>query len=202
MDMEKTMQWVVGASTLLLLALTSMPVHAAGAHVHGVATLQVAVDANRLTLDFYSPLDNLVGFEHAPRNDKQRAAVRRMVEQLHKPELTFVPTAEANCTRNSVNLESPAIPRSLLAADGLAQPTAPEPSGRGPEKSSKKGAKDQHAGLSAEIVFRCERPEKLSGLEVKMFDAFPKLTRVDAQVVTARKQAAAKLTTRNRRVTW
>ena len=46
--------------------------HELGAHVHGVATLQIAVDDKTVTLDFSSPLDNLLGFEHVPRDAKQK----------------------------------------------------------------------------------------------------------------------------------
>jgi hypothetical protein len=191
----------VRQGSMLLIAAISMPAHAAGAHVHGVATLQVAVESGRLTLDFASPLDNLVGFEHAPRTDKQKSAIRQMAERLHKPELLFVPAPEARCAPASVNLQSPVIPASLLSADPRAQQTSPDASRDAPKRSSK-GSKDAHASISAEIVFRCERPESLSGLEVKLFDAFPNTKRLDAQVAGPKKQTAARLTPRNRRLSW
>src|SRR5437879_845104 len=58
--------------------------HEQHAHVHGIASLQLAVDGNTLTLDLSSPLDNLLGFEHVPRTDKQKAAVHNMAERLRK----------------------------------------------------------------------------------------------------------------------
>ena len=80
--------------------------HELGAHVHGVATLQIAVDDKTMTLDFSSPLDNLLGFEHVPRDAKQRAAVKNMADSLNKAEQLFIPTAEAQCTLQSVKLDS------------------------------------------------------------------------------------------------
>ena len=56
--------------------------HEPGAHVHGVATLQVTQDQDTLSIDLDSPLDNLLGFEHAPRTDKQKQAVQQMIENL------------------------------------------------------------------------------------------------------------------------
>ncbi|MGB0128732.1 MAG: DUF2796 domain-containing protein [Rhodocyclaceae bacterium] len=40
------------------------------AHEHGVAKLDVASDGGALAINVESPLDNRVGFEHAPRTDK------------------------------------------------------------------------------------------------------------------------------------
>ncbi|MCF7994732.1 MAG: DUF2796 domain-containing protein, partial [Chromatiaceae bacterium] len=45
-----------------------------GAHVHGVGQLNVAVDGSALLVELISPAMDLVGFEHAPRNEAQRTA--------------------------------------------------------------------------------------------------------------------------------
>ena len=193
--MEKAARIVRIAYAVVSAWALTAPAQAADAHVHGVATLQVALDGNRLDVDFSSPLDNLVGFEHAPRTDKQKAAVRQMAERLNAPELWFVPNAEAGCKRTSVNLESAVLDRVLL-------------SGAGPERKSSMAKPDarkdtkshagEHSALSADIVFTCDRPRALSGLELKLFDAFPKLKRIDAQMAVTNKQKAAKLTPRAR----
>ncbi len=59
-----------------------------------------------MTLDFSGPLDNLIGFEHVPRDAKQKAAVKKMADDLNKAEQFFIPTAEAQCTLQSVKLDS------------------------------------------------------------------------------------------------
>lgn len=161
-------------------ALIGLPAlaHEPGAHVHGVARLQVAVEGDTLTLTLESPLDNLLGFEHRPRTEKQKAAVRDMAARLRKAEPLFVPTPAAECRAESVTLESPVL--------------APE----------KKDGGDGHADLDGEFVFRCAKPEALRGIEVRLFDAFDHLRRVDVQVVTGKGQSAAKLTPAQKKVGW
>jgi hypothetical protein len=39
------------------------------AHVHGLVSLNVAVDGRILTVQLEAPLDSLLGFEHRPRTD-------------------------------------------------------------------------------------------------------------------------------------
>ncbi len=183
---------------IILSGLTGVSAYAGEKHVHGHAVLQVAVDGNRLQLNFRSPLDNLIGFEHAPRTDKQKDAVRRMAEQLNKSGQHFVPTAEARCTPGAVKLASPVIDSALLG------PAAPRPAADKPPAKAARDNKGQkgHAEIEAEIEFRCEHPEKLTRLEVNLFDAFRGVKRIDVQVVGARKQAAARLTPKSRRVSW
>jgi hypothetical protein len=143
-----------------------------------VATLQVAVDGNTLALNLEVPLDNLLGFEHVPRTEKEKAAVRDMVERLNQAERLFVPTPAAHCKPVSVKLESLVL-----------QP-------------SKTKERDSHADLDGEFVFRCERPETLRDIEVTMFGGFSTLRQIDVQVATSRGQAASRLSRKQRRITW
>lgn len=161
----------------LLFACASLA-HAGQAHVHGVAALDVAIEGERLTLEFSSPLDNLVGFERAPRSDKEKARVAQVLERLRKPEALFVPSAAARCKAGPVKIDAPVL------------------------DAAAKAPKDEHASLAVAVEFRCEQPEKLSGLRVTLFDAFPNVKRIDAQVASARKQTAARLTSENRTLSW
>jgi len=161
-----------------ICAASSASAHGPGAHVHGVARLDVAVDGGTLTLGLESPLDNLLGFEHLPRTEAQRAAVRAMKEVLGKPESLFVASAAAQCVSISVKLESPVL-----------EPAA-------------KDAGDGHADLDGEFVFRCAHPEALHGVEVKLFAAFPHLQRVNAQIAGPRNQTAVVLTAQQPRAAW
>lgn len=163
---------------LLCSLILPATAHEPGAHVHGIAKLRVAVDGNILTLGFESPLDNLLGFEHMPRNDKQKAAVHALAVCLNKPETLFLPTIAAHCAPVSAKLESPVL--------------APE----------KKTGDDGHADLDADFVFKCAQPGELRGMEVKLFDAFPSLRRLDVQVAGARGQAGVRLTPAQRQVSW
>ena len=164
---------IVGALAILPASASA---HEPGAHVHGVAKLQVAVDGNTLTLSLESPLDNLLGFEHLPRSEKQKAAVRNMAERLNQAGKIFLPTPAAQCATVSVKLESPVLEH---ATSG-----------------------DGHNDLDGDFVFRCERPDALRGLEVRLFEAFPNLRRLDVQVATPRGQVAARLAPGQRRIDW
>ena len=55
--------------------------HCAPAHVHGVARIDLAVDGDQLTLSLEMPLDNLVGFEHAPVVDVGEGFVGKLAQQ-------------------------------------------------------------------------------------------------------------------------
>ncbi|MFZ2301286.1 MAG: DUF2796 domain-containing protein [Gallionella sp.] len=163
-----------------------------GAHVHGIATLQIAVDDKTMSLDFSGPLDNLLGFEHVPRNAKQKAAVKKMADDLNHAERFFIPTAEAQCTLQSIKLESLVL-----------EPIPPQEKKSDKKEESKHHEEESgHADIDGEFVFACKQIGKLHDLEVKLFDAFPHLGQLKVEVATLKKQTAAKLTAKQRRVNW
>lgn len=156
------------------------------AHVHGVARLEVAVEGAHIDLHLESPLEALLGFERAPRNNQERAAVARMHQALKQADKLFAPTAAAGCKLVSVRVEAP-----VLEA--------------GHKEQGHKGKHDEHAGhgdLDASFRFTCAQPGGLTGMEVRLADHFPGMRRVDAQVVSAKGQAAARLTAKMRFLNW
>ena len=168
---------VIGAVLLVAAAPAASP-HEPGPHQHGVAKLQIAVDGPVLSLFLDSPLDNLLGFEHYPSTRQQTTAVGALRERLHNAGAVFVPTPAARCAATTVRLKSPVFE---------SKPAA----GAGP-----------HADLEAEYVFRCDFPDRLRDLEVRLFDGFPGMRRIDVQVAGPRGQVAAALSAAQRTVAW
>lgn len=148
------------------------------AHTHGAARLDLAVDGTVVTLSLESPLDNLLGFEHLPRNERQKAVVREMTAKLKRPEALFALSAAARCAPDGVELSSPVLE------------SAPHKAG------------NAHLNLDGQYRFRCANPEALRAVEVRLFDAFPRLRRLDVQAVTPHGQSAARLTPAQRRIAW
>ena len=175
-------------SILMAGALASAsPVHADAAHEHGVAVLRVVSEGATLMIEFVSPLDNLVGFEHAPRTDAQRTAMGAAQARLRDAAALLQLSAEAECVLQEVVLESPWL---QMARDEHDKGHGPSPSGDHEHVSAPSAA---HAEMVALYHYECAAPHKLERLHTRLFDAFPRLHEVRAQSATAKGQGAATL---------
>lgn len=96
---------------LLLLAaglfLALPAVHAQHRHVHGEGRLDVTIDKDSVTLNIELPLDVAVGFERAPKNDREKAALATAEKTLDDTAALFQPTAAAGCTVQSAQVGMP-----------------------------------------------------------------------------------------------
>ena len=193
-----------------------------GAHVHGKAALDIAVDSGTVQLNLYSPLDNLLGFEHAPRTGEERRAIQAMTARLHQADSLFVFTPSARCRLESANLRSAILPPELLAVVPSSGKSQDAPAGHRKGEASKPvsssspsspaphtdeahrahEAHENHAELEAAWVFHCSTPQALQELDVGLFRAFPSLRRLDVAVAGPRKQSSARLTPQSSTLKW
>ena len=151
------------ARILLLVAAVAASAAAAAphAHQHGAVKLAVAIDGEQLSIAMEAPLDSLLGFERAPRNDAERRAATDLLARLRGGTAAlFQPDAAAQCA--------------LVQAEVRAGVLEPAPKAA--------SAEDDHADLDADYTFKCAQPGQLRKLELGLFDAFKRLRRIEVQV--------------------
>ncbi|MDR1545928.1 MAG: DUF2796 domain-containing protein [Deltaproteobacteria bacterium] len=86
-----------------------------GAHEHGKADLNVAVEGGRLEIELDGPLASFISFEHEPTTDAQRDEVKDLAAKLGRAEELFKTPAAAGCRAVSASLSSANLPAELLA---------------------------------------------------------------------------------------
>ncbi len=147
-----------------------------GTHAHGVSKLEVAVDGRELTLRLESPAEDVVGFEHAPRDARQKDAVARATATLKSADKLFQPSAEARCRLLEAAVSNDLEPATL-------PPAAPAAPGAPAKGAAPAGQDHGEFGLAAK--WTCEDASKLRQIDTTIFAAFPRMRRIDAQVATA-----------------
>jgi hypothetical protein len=157
-----------GVAAALLAACsvgTPLAAQPLGSHQHGVVQLDIAVDASRITVQLSSPLDNLLGFEHAPRNPAERSRVASMLTALRGT--LFVIDPAGSCRAGAVQLNSAAL-----------QLGEPDPA----EQEA------GHADLDASFEFECKSAARAGFVDTALFERFAGIQRLDVQLATPRGQ--------------
>jgi hypothetical protein len=160
----------------------------------------VAQEGATLSLQLESPLDNLLGFEHAPGNPAEEEKAKRMSATLRAADRLFAPTPAAGCKLEKVTLESSALTAELLGETEDAAEHEHEHEHGAPHEHEDED--EGHADLDAAWEFHCAHPEALRGVEIRLFQSFPGLHTLKVQAATPRGQRGATLTPKNRTLTW
>lgn len=185
------------AAMATLAVLTMAPLAWAGkAHEHGVARVDIGVETGRITLDLELPLEDLAGFERAPRTDAERATVAAVLARLREADKLVRIDGAARCGPGKVELT--ALPWGVDAAAPAANAPAnvanKAASGAatgatsGAASGATSTASSVHGDLAARYQFLCPATDGARHLELGLFDAFARLRRIEVQVVTPRGQ--------------
>ena len=167
----------VAAATALLAPAMS---RAEAPHEHGVVHLDIAVDKARITVQMSSPLDNLLGFERAPRNDDERRRVAALVATLRAPAALFAIDPAAGCKPGAVELTSAALQ--------LGKPDPAE-------------LQAGHADIDASLEFDCAEAGRAAFVDTALlFRTYAGIQRIVVQVASSRGQRMVTLTRAAQRI--
>ena len=162
--------------TLLLLPLSA---RSASGHQHGVAKLDVALDRGALNIELETPLEVYFGFERAPRTDAEKKGVEQLTARLNTSESLFRIDPAAQCARTSVELNSAVLKLGKPDHDGPIE--------------------EGHAELRASYRFVCKGASP-AWIDLGLFEQFPRLQRIQAQVVNGNRHAKSVLTKSSQRL--
>ena len=151
-----------------------------GAHVHGLGRLDLAQEGPEVHLRLETPAASILGFEHRPRGEAERAAQAEALAALRDGQALFEFSEAAGCTLEEVVVEST-----------LVEPGEDDRADHHPGQDEEG---DTHADIEVAYRFLCARPGALKEVRVTLFDRFPSLERLEVQLATERGQAGAELT--------
>ena len=144
-----------------------------GPHVHGAGTLKIAIEGDKVSMDFSAPANDILGFEHQPSTPEQKKTLTAATESLGKPLTLFTLSAAAGCKTGSANV-----------VFNAAAPPAP---GAAPAKDA--DAEHEHADFDIDYVLTCTSAAKITAISFPYFKRFPGAQKLTVTVVSDRGQS-------------
>ena len=166
------------------------------AHEHGRGKLRMAVSGKTVVIEFEAPAADIVGFEHAAKTKKQKAAVKSAQSTLEKPLELFTLSAAAGCNVAKVNVESG------QNATGKAHKEAGHSHGHDhdKEKSAKAEEGDVHSEWHAQYELTCSKPSSLGEVTFTYFDTFSNAEALEVSLIGDRGTKQFEATRKKRRM--
>lgn len=171
--------------SIIPLLLTASISSANEAHVHGLANLTLALEGNALAIQFESPADNLIGFEHKAKTEQeiQKIAQAKQVLSATGKVFTFNGT---ECKSEQVHIDvSDLLPTKHSHHDDYQH--------KYKHKHHHKHQHSSHAEISAEYQFKCQNPEALLSISFNTLTQFQGLQKVNVNWITTISQGATSL---------
>lgn len=156
-------------ATLMLVSPRLLAKEQHGAHEHGKAELDIAIDGTKVVIAFESPADSIYGFEHDAKSAKDIATRENAAAVLKDAASLFQFPAALTCALTESKIETWVV-------------ETPK------DKKSKHG---EHGEVHANYTYTCAKSPTGSKLIVALTDKFPKLREIAVQLVSDQKQSGS-----------
>lgn len=173
----KTLRFALGSAALALTASLALAQPAddhreLGAHQHGHGTFNLALEGDRVTIDFEAPGVDIVGFEHAPKTEAEKAAIAAAKQKLAEPLTLFGIPADAQCK----------VGEAAVALEGAHEGHDHGDKGEG------------HTEFQAQYLLQCANVKALTRLDFQFFAAFKGAAELAVVAISEKGQVKAEAT--------
>ena len=144
--------------TVSLTSIAQKSPHSHQHHQHGKGVLEIAIEGRMLSGTLEMPLEALLGFEHAPKSNKEKSAQSKLETRLGTIEAWFEINSEAQCTPNS--------PKIKLGRD----------------------VKTKHSDLLYTFSYSCANPGALKEMGLLFFKEYPGVKEVKVELASTKGQ--------------
>lgn len=185
------------ALALPLSALADDHQHSLGAHVHGLGTLNIALENQRLELQLTSPAMNIVGFEYQPTTAADLQSIKAAQSNLSHAAELFVLSPAAQCRLTSVSIDNPLLTESDTHAHEHEHEHEHE------SQPAAQIAEHQHSDISAHYQYHCAKPARLNSIDLTgLFKQFSQTEKIQVQLIAGDHQQGAELSAKNTLLSW
>lgn len=143
-----------------------------GAHEHGKAVLNVALDGQKLFIELESPAMNIVGFEHEAHSQEDKQAVNKATKLLHQGEALFVLPNKAQCQLVDIDIDSELL-----------------------EHNDHEGHDDHdgHSEFHAQYEFACKTMSALNNINLQILHTFEGIHELKVQLISDHGQSTSEM---------
>ncbi len=152
------------------------------AHEHGVGKLNIAIDGKTVAMELEIPAADIVGFEHAAKTKKQKAALAKAKKTLAAPAKLFQISSAAGCKVKSAKVET----EGAIAKIGQSHGHSHSHDHDHGKKKGKAAAEETHSEFHATYAMSCSNPGGLKAITFVFFKSFPNSKELEVALVGSR----------------
>ena len=157
------------------------------AHEHGAARVMMAMEGEKLQLEFEVSSDSLVGFEHIPEIDKDREVFATAMTTLSNPSKLFGFPDEAECMPVGIR-----VSQTLFPVEGEHHDDSKSGKDHDHDKEGDhdEHGKEAHSEFHASYLWNCHHADDLESLQTRLIKVFPRIEEVRVQWIVGDRQGA------------
>jgi len=175
-------------------------------HEHGAANVMLAMEGEKLQLNFEVPSESLIGFEHFPKSQDQRWYFNEAIKTLLEPSKLFSIPANAECLLVGIK-----VSQSLFSAEDEHGHDEKDEHGHDEKDEHGHDEKDEHghdesdkseihSEFSSKYHWNCEHLDEIDSIGTQLMNIFPRIEEIRVRWITKNNQGSIELESKDDRI--
>ena len=169
-------------------------------HEHGAANLKIALEGEKIQVEFEVPSESLIGFEHFPKSESNRENFSNAIKILSDPSRLFAMSREGECLLVGMN-----ISQSLFSnEDEHGKDESEEEHGH--DDSEDEHGHDQsekseiHSEFKSNYSWNCQHLDEIDSIGTQLMTVFPKIEEIRVNWISNNGQGSIELESNDDRI--
>jgi hypothetical protein len=160
-------------------------------HEHGAANLKIALEGEKLQVEFEVPSESLIGFEHFPKSESNRENFSNAIKILSDPSRLFSISREGECLLVGMN-----ISQSLFSSEDE----------HGHDESEDEDGKDEsekseiHSEFKSNYSWNCQHLDEIDSIGTQLMTVFPNIEEIRVNWISNNGQGSLELESNDDRI--
>ena len=160
-------------------------------HEHGAANLKIALEGEKLQVEFEVPSESLIGFEHFPKSQSNRENFSNAIKILSIPSKLFSISREGEC---------------LLVGMNISQSLFSNEEEHGHDESEDEHGHDQsekseiHSEFKSNYSWNCQHLDEIDFIGTQLMTIFPKIEEIRVNWISNNGQGSLELESKEDRI--
>ena len=169
-------------------------------HEHGAANLKIALEGEKIQVEFEVPSESLIGFEHFPKSQSNRENFRNAIKILSIPSKLFSISREGECLLVGMN-----ISQSLFSNEEEHGHDESEDE-HGKDESEDEHGHDQsekseiHSEFKSNYSWNCQHLDEIDSIGTQLMTVFPKIEEIRVNWISNNGQGSLELESKEDRI--
>ena len=160
-------------------------------HEHGAANLKIALEGEKLQVEFEVPSESLIGFEHFPKSQSNRENFSNAIKILSIPSKLFSISREGEC---------------LLVGMNISQSLFSNEEEHGHDESEDEHGHDEsekseiHSEFKSNYSWNCQHLDEIDSIGTQLMTVFPKIEEIRVNWISNNGQGSLELESKEDRI--
>ena len=169
-------------------------------HEHGAANLKLALEGEKLQVEFEVPSESLIGFEHFPKSQSNREDFSNVIKILSDPSRLFSMSREGEC---------------LLVGMNISQSLFSNEEEHGHDESEDEHSKDEsedehghdesekseiHSEFKSNYSWNCQHLDEIDSIGTQLMTVFPNIEEIRVNWISNNGQGSLELESKDDRI--